>query len=784
LRRGLAGLGALLAGLLLSAGSVLWLGQSRPGGTYELRGLIQPVEIRFDDRWRPWVRASSLQDALFAEGWLHARYRLWQMELLRRAGRGHLAEALGAGLLESDRALWRAGVPQLAQRLEAQASDRLLQAVDAYVDGVNAAQSEMGARPPEFWLTGLEPTPWTRGDAFAVGAVIAFQSAMNLDNELLRLALAGTLDARRMALFLPDETQIDDFPYVIPHAGEDSGVDLGWLDALDTLAQVLLPSASLGSSGWAVAPERTAGGYALFAFDSHDDLTLPDLFYELHLFYGPSQSLRGWSLPGLPGIINGFNEHLAWGLTNIGDTQDLFLETRHPQHRDWFEMDGEWYTARRDIVSIPVRGKATPERLTILHTRNGPLISEQPPLSLRWTGHDLGGRGMDSLLTMNTAASLEEFEAALDQHGAPSANVTYADRDGHVMFRTIGLIPRRGAGRGLVPLAGNLSKNQWQGMVATKELPRLLDPAIGYVAAANARVHAGPPLVSADNAAGYRMRRLHAVLGARNDFTLDDMQRLQLDFFNSQAARLLPHLLPALAGLNKEPEAAVAALLREWAKAPRNDPDSAGALIWEHWYPALARKLFGDQLGEPLLNRLMSRNYVLDHALDRLIEQEPQSPWWRGRRSALLQETFREVVAELIAKAGPEPTAWRWDAVQTVYFKHELDGAAPLLGRWLSRGPLPWGGGNPVLGRARYRYDRPFIARAGATVRVVAEMTPLSIGTTLQVRAIIPGGQHGHPANAHYDDQLESWLNGELDLLHASPELVDGPATRLQPMRP
>lgn len=775
-RVGVAVAAAVLAVVLLVF-VLLKASVSQPGGEFQVTRIGQVIEIHFDDRLRPWVRAGSLEDALVAEGWLHARYRLWQMELLRRAGRGRLAEGLGAAMLESDRDLWRAGVPQLAETLEADASVQMLDWVDAYLAGVNQAIDATKVRPPEFWMAGLKLQSWNRRDVFAVGAIIAFQSANNRDNELLRLALSDVLDVQKFSVFIPDESRTPGFPYILPP--RKSKVDLTVFDSLDAADQQMFPSASLGSNGWAVAPSRSASGNALFAFDSHDALSLPNLFFEVHLFYGPDSSIRGWSLPGMPGVINGFNQHLAWGLTNIGDTQDLFLEIRDPDQPDRFEMDGQWYQARSELVEIPVKGREAPEMLTILHTRNGPLISDAPPLSLRWTGHDLDGRGMESLLAMNMAHDLESFLAAIEDHGAPSANVTYADREGHILFRTIGLIPERGRGKGLFPQPGNDSKNQWRRMVPNREMPGVIDPSIGYVAAANSRVHDSAPLISADNAAGYRIGRLQSVLGSRNTFDLEDMQELQVDFFNTQAKKLLPHMIPALQELQNDQELAATRILLSWLEDPTEDAASAGALIWEHWYPELAGNVFGYELNDELLTHLMRRNYVVNHALDRLVTEQTDSTWWRGERDTILRNSFSRVIHHLTETLGTDAAKWRWDQVHSVYIKHELSGVAGFLDGWLNRGPIPWGGGHPVLGRAGYRYDRPFTGRSGATVRVVAEMGPGA--GQMEVRSIMPGGQAGNPASPNYDDQLESWLSGSLDTLANSPEEVRGETTRLLP---
>lgn len=384
---------------------------------------------------------------------------------------------------------------------------------------------------------------------------------------------------------------------------------------------------------------------------------------------------------------------------------------------------------------------------------------------------------MESLLAMNTAVDMESFQQAMALHDAPSANVTYADRNGHIAFQTIGLIPDRGKGRGLVPQAGNLSGNQWNGVVELQQMPRLTDPSAAYIAAANARVHPGTPLVSADNARGYRMSRLHSVLASRSDLTLDDMQALQLDLHNSQAERLLPFMLPALSELKDEAHVTAFRTLQSWAQKPENTRDSAGALIGENWYPELARNLFGHALGDDVLTRLMQQNYLLNHALDRLIAEETHSVWWRAERSTVLRESFMRTIQQLSQFFGTSPETWRWDDAHSVSFVHELNGAAPFMDRWLSRGPIPWGGGNPTLGRARYSHDQPFKGRVGATVRVVAKM-----GEDMEVRAITPGGQHGHPSSRYYDDQLDSWLKGELDTLANSPEDVTGITTSLHPV--
>ncbi|MCB2070635.1 MAG: penicillin acylase family protein, partial [Ottowia sp.] len=488
----------------------------------------------------------------------------------------------------------------------------------------------------------------------------------------------------------------------------------------DPASNPRLPRLGFGSNGWVVAPDRSASGAALYAFDSHDELGLPDLFYEVHLSFGEGRQLRGWSVAGLPGVINGFNDQIAWGFTNTGDTQDLFLETRSPDDPLLFRDGDQWYRARRETVSIPVAG-GEPETLVITHTRNGPLVSEEPALSLAWTVHYLERPSLDSLLAFNLAGNWEEFTAALDAFPAPTLNATYADVHGTIGFRTAGALPRRGAGNGLLPQDGSDPAARWQGMVPPGDMPQLANPASGFLAAANARVNAAGdgPLVSADNAPPYRIARIREVLANKEQLSLEDMRALQVDWTDGQAQLLLPTLLAELDRAALDPAARAALpLLQQWLTAPLASPDSTAALLFQQWYLALARQVFEEPTGE-LYPRLLGRAYLLNNALDQLVLQQGQSPWWRGDKPALLSTALNQAVGELTQRLGPSGN-WRLDQLLRVELRHELGRAAPALS-WLFNEPdQPWGGSTATVGRARYSYARPFAVTTGATVRAVA----------------------------------------------------------------
>ncbi len=775
----------LLSLVAICAWLVLRASLPQSSGTAVVPGLSESVNISYDQWQRPYVQASTLANALAAQGWLHASHRLWQMELFRRAGSGRMSELLGRDLLETDIELWRAGVPQLTKKLQANASPATLELVDSYLAGVNSAIAEYTLLPPEFLLLGAQRPVWQRRDVFAIGALMAFQSANNMQNELLRLALAEKLDAEHFKVFLTDDSESGHYPFVLPKHRQLSANNEAFTAAIDRIAitdpdtNPLMPRLGFGSNGWVVSATKSTTGVPLYAFDSHDDLGLPNLFYEIHLFFDGGRQLRGWSVAGLPGVINGFNESIAWGFTNIGDTQDLFIETRGSDDPMMFRDGDEWYRAREEVVSIPVKGAAQ-ESLSILHTRNGPLINDEPAISLAWAVHHISNPSLDSLLAFNLAGDWTEFTAALDEFPAPSLNATYADIQGTIGFRTGGVIPQRGAGAGLLPLDGSVEANRWQGMVPASQMPERTNPDCGFLAAANARVNTADdgPLVSADNAAPYRIARIQQVLSGKEKISPRDMQQLQMDWTDGQAQMLLPQLLAELDRESLSPAAAeVLVLLSAWADEPVAAPDSAAALVFQQWYMDISAEVFIQATGE-LYPRLLKRSYLLNHALDHLVLHDADSPWWRDKRPQLLASALNTTVATLAEKQGPEPGQWRLDKQLHVKLQHELSKAVPALGQLFDRQDEPWGGGPSTVGRARYRYASPYSVNSGATVRAVAEMTPV-----VRMSAVIPGGQSGHPLSRHYADQYSGWLDGALYPIAATPESLSGPSLQLHPQR-
>lgn len=324
--------------------------------------------------------------------------------------------------------------------------------------------------------------------------------------------------------------------------------------------------------------------------------------------------------------------------------------------------------------------------------------------------------------------------------------------------------------------------NRWRGSITPEDLPALINPPEGYLAAANARVNAAGdgPLVSADNAPGYRIRRIKQVLSERDDLTVEDMRVLQTDWFDQQAALLMPTLMESI--IPDDVSALVGdafEVLQSWRGNFVADPDRAAPIIFQAWYRALAAEVFQPGMSEQLFSQVMQNNYLLNHALDRLILADRESEWWRGEREAIITRALVTDVGEVSLVQGTQIDTWRLDRMHAVKIEHELGKAVPQLSWLFNAKPAPWGGGPATVGRARYRYDRAYDATAGATVRVVSEMK--QPGPVMA--AVIPGGQSGHPLSGHYHDQLPHWLDGALLPIAATDQQVSGTIQTLNPGR-
>ena len=752
---------AVFLGLLVIAGAGLWwfVHASHPDYEKEVafEALDAEVEVLRDERGVAHLKAESAEDLYAAQGFVHAQERLWQMDLQRRVVDGRLSEAFGGDQLETDRFLRRVGLHRVAERMLNHTSAEGRSTLEQYAAGVNAYIEQADRLPFEFRALGLEPEPWDPVDSAGLIALMAYNLGSNWENEATRAALREEVDEALLQEIMPPYEHDTPAKWTSEQAEPTAWLDLLEKNRLDGF-QKHLPR--LGSNSWAVSPERSATDQALFAVDPHLEIDVPVLWYENRLETDDGMHTYGWSIPGGPGVVIGHNDAIAWGLTNTGNTQDLFFEEVDPDDPHRFRgPDDEWYEAEVIEETIPVDGRDEPESVEVRLTRNGPIIQDDPLLSLRWTAYEVDRSPVDAILRTNRAANWDDFEAAMEHFSAPVQAVTYADTSGRVGFRVVGDVPIRDEASMAFPQPGWNEEGSWEGMIPFDELPSLFDPPQGYVAVANHRVTGDeyPHTIEIDYAPPSRMQRIVEVLEADTDHTLADFEALQTDWTNRHASERLPRFLEALERYEGDwtplQQNAIDAI-RAWSENPVNERSSAGAAIFQTWYYYLMEDVFEPEMEPELYDEFIGgRGYMAYNALEHLLDQDA-SDWFPDGLDPLLRESFRRAVEVLDDQQDPVPDAWRWDRMQTITFEHVL-GESALLGPVVNQGTHPYGGDQMTVGRAAYPLTEPFNVSGVAGVRFVANM-----GEPIRGRGVIAGGQSGHPWHEHSADQLDPWLQG------------------------
>jgi penicillin amidase len=663
-------------------------------GMLRLDGLHDAVEV-LRDRWGvPHIYARTVHDALYAQGFVHAQDRLWQMDFQRRVTAGRLAEVVGKPALDADRWMRILGLRRVAEA-EARGLEPGLRAeLDAYAAGVNAwiAQRRL---PVEFTLLRYSPEPWTAADSLAWAKMLSWTLSINWESELLRAQLVSRLGPERAkALEPPDSGRC---PYVIP-----PGTQYAWGTA-QTLAtaarQFTGPTVAegVGSNNWAVSGARTAAGAPLLANDMHLLMSVPSIWYENHLVAAVGEgegglNVIGVSLPGAPGVVSGHNGAVAWGFTaGFADVQDLYVE--HLRRSDSgaieYEYRGEWLPAAVHREEIRVRG-GDPVVEEVVVTRHGPIIdalaAELRPgvngLALRWTARE-PETTLAALHGMNRARNCDEFRVALRLWSAPVLNVVYADVQGDIAYHLAGRVPIRSRGDGSLPVSGATGEYEWLGYVPFDELPQSRNPAEGYLVTANNRVVADhyPHFISGEYAAGNRARRIVDLIEAGERLDVPAMWAMQFDQV-SPMARLVADALATLDPADAA-QAGVLDAMRRWDGTL--SAESAEAAIYKRFMVHLARILLPEDMGD-LADRYLGEGPAPVIAGPSLFAQRARE-WLEAQLSQpesvqdAMRCALRLTLEELRTRLGP-PENWAWGRL------HLLTLSAPVGQRRAVREPV------------------------------------------------------------------------------------------------
>jgi penicillin amidase len=746
-------------------------------GTIRVAGLGAPVSVLRDAQGVPHLRASTLDDLFFAQGYVTAQDRLWQMDLARRFAAGELAEVLGERALPQDREQRILQIRHAAAQAAARLAPEERSHVEAYARGVNALmRSQEGRLPLEFRLLGYQPRPWTVEDSLLIGAnMVKMLNHYQFATELAREKVVTHAGPQLAADLYPSSSWRDRIPGIMPPSGDASGKKVEPReseeemddDELDdgrrvTHAWPLPPEPGLqpGSNNWVVSGAHTVSGLPLLSNDMHLPHQLPGIWYEAHLQAGDFQ-VAGVTLPGLPYVIVGHNARIAWGFTNIGpDVEDIFVETFNDRG-EYLTPEG-WKPPERRREVIRVKGKADVV-LDVLVTRHGPVVSELVPgetrkLALQWTLYDAAVFQLP-FYAIDRARNWQEFREAFARFGAPAQNVVYADVDGHIGYQATGRIPVRRSGDGAIPVAGSTGDHDWTGYVSYDQLPSVFDPPSGILATANGRVTPDgyPHLLALQWASPYRTERIYRVLESGRRFTAADMLALQTDVISEWDLFCAQRFAEAVArsGNVSARVQQAAELLRAWDG--RITRDSAAATLVARARRHLTRMLYEPKLG-PAQNEY--RWFMSAVALENILGQQPARwlPPEYPSYDALLVAALEAAVGE--PDAPRDLAAWRWGSQSKVEVAHPLFGLLPIIRRWTGTGEHEQSGNGSTVKQV----GRSF----GPSQRMTVDLADLDASTLN-----IVGGQSGQILSRHYLDQWEAWLEGRTFSLPFSAASVD-----------
>jgi penicillin G amidase len=770
----------------------------RSQGELAFSGLAAPVTVIRDEKGMAYIRADSASDAVMAQGFVAAQDRLFQMELNRRFAAGRISEFAGEAAVGLDTRMRTLGLYRHARR-----HARILDAADRafyqrYADGVNACiGTGRDTLPLEFKLAGIDPEPWTVEDSLAILYLMAWDTSANVQTEIVTQALVEALGPEKAREIFPLNINPDE-----PSAGEINITSLppGWKPA-GTVNDPRLAAwlgdrrLEVGSNNWITGPTRSANGKPIVANDPHlDARLLPGPWYPVGLIT-PEFRAVGANIAGIPGIVVGRTEHLAYGVTNAyGDMQDLYVETVDPKDPGRY-LEGDRSIPFQVIEeTLRIRDKKAPggsrsEVLRIRATRRGPVVSGvlkgldgDRCITMRFAPFETmhGRTGLDRFLT---ARSVDDFLAALRDVNMICLNFVVADTGGNFAWWVSGALPRRSAGGGTVPWRVRGGGDNWQGWIPFEDMPHLVNPAKGWLGTCNHTTVTRDLdyYYSSYFSPSYRYRRLKELMDRTAPLTARDHWRFQRDTRNLMAERLAPVMARALK--RHDDTRRLGEILEAWNF--QDDIDQAAPTIFQAVWVKFAHAVFEDDLG-PELTFLYLDNWYLweERLLD--LAMAGDADWFDDRRTTGVRETRDDLLhraalaasAELRRRAGSDPEQWLWGKV------HRLELVSPIRRKGIGRGLLGGGahpapGSNETLCRGWWDVHAPFDVTHSAALRMVADLADDE-----KILAVQPGGVTGRIFHPHYTDQVDDYFSGEVRYWWFSDPAIEAHAKDRMTLRP
>jgi penicillin amidase len=776
-------------------------------GELEVAGLNESVEVVRDDWGVPHIYARNAHDLFMAQGYTHAQERFWQMDFWRHIGSARLSEMFGESQLGTDEFLRSLDFAGLAEQELEMMDEGLSDILQWYADGVNAYLSENdGAEISlEYAVlplqnSGYEVEPWEPIHTLTWAKMMAWDLGGNMRAEIARAVLSAELPIDRVEQLYPRYP--DDHPVIVEpdqmsaDASRSSALLIaGSVDALasvDKAARAVWDLTGggfdgIGSNNWVVGGSMTQSGIPLLSNDTHLGIQMPSIWFEnaLHCVEDTPDcpyNVIGFTFAGVPGVVIGHNERIAWGVTNQAiDAQDLFIERVNPDNPDQYEVEGEWvdFDVRTEVIEV---AGGEPVTLDVRSTRHGPVISgtfleegelddtraiplpEDYVVALSWTALSPSTL-VEAIIGLNTAENYDDFRATTSKWDIAAQNVVYADVEGNIAYQSTGEVPVRAGGDGRYPVPGWTTEYDWVGYVPFEEMPSLFNPPQGFIETANQPVNRQGrlPFIGVEGAYGYRASRIQELIEARSDHTVRSMHEIQFDNRDGGAVILIPHLLEIDPRGATEVEE-VQSRLRIWEENDgfQVEGESSGAAIYQGVWRHVLANIFHDELPEDYWPEGGSRWFEVVEGL----LAEPDDPYWDDAstsgvesREDVLHKSMLDAHGELSDVLGDEPDEWSWGQLHVAHFENQTFGQSGI-------GPIEWlfnrtapervAGSESIVNAVGWDTNESYVVDWVPSERMVVDLADFTASTFIHTT-----GQSGHAFHPFYDNMIEPWTDGD-----------------------
>lgn len=772
----------LLTAILAMIAALTWYrGASQPeiDGRLKIAGLHASVDIVRDAEGIPHIYAQSPADAYFSLGFVHAQDRLWQLELNRRIASGRMAEILGPDAVNTDRFLRSIGVRRNAEAILANLAPDTRAALDAYAQGINAyLANRTEPLPPEFLITGAPaPAPWQPADSIGWQTMMAWDLGANWSQELMRMGLAQRLSLEQINAVLPPYPgdpvlKTQDYTKLYRKLA-------GTTQQLTAVEKIAPPShvEGMGSNNWVLSGALSETGKPLLANDPHLGLSVPSLWYFAHMS-APGLNVIGATLPGIPSVVLGHNDRIAWGFTDTGpDVQDLYIERINPANPKQYQTPDGWADFKLRTEVIKVKGKPD-VTIDVRETRHGPVITgalpiiDKAPIDARkyviafaWTALRPDDLTVQAGVRVNQAKDWQQFVDGLKYFGSPQQNIVYADIDGNIGFIAPGRVPIRKPEndlKGLAPAPGWDSSYDWAGFIPFDALPRQYNPVSQRVVTANQKI-VGPDyahFLTSEWTLPYRADRIAALLDAKPKHSMSSFAQIQKDDVSLAAQELLPLLRQTVPRSDRARTAL--AVLSRWdgtMAADRSEP-----LIFNAWVREASRRIFADELGDALMKDYWKQRNVHLPMVNVLKNTDGQGKWCENVTQPanakpqscadVLSASLDAALDDLTRRYGAAMSEWRWGEAHAAHSEHRPFGkVAPLARLFDIRVPTPGDAFTVNVGRNNLRDEaEPFANRHAASLRALYDLSDLE--NSLFIHST---GQSGNVFSPLYRNYVQRW---------------------------